>query len=129
MFVYTPTDNRLIPETRDGVTAEDDGKNEGDPPANQDASCDDGNDGKTSDRKKPMIEDKQGQSGGGYCASKDDLDCPIVEQEFLDMVQAQHQLVLPKSIVNCHNFIDVQSIGQDQSNQDEKVVCSVGSSR
>lgn len=76
-----------------------------------------------------MIEDKQGQSSDGYCAGKDDLDGPVVEQEFLSMVQTQHHLVLPISIVNSYDLVDVQPVGQDQGNQDEKIVGPVWSSR
>lgn len=51
MLVDTTTEHCLVPETSDGPTAENNSENEGDPPANHNASRDDGNNGKTSDRK------------------------------------------------------------------------------
>ncbi len=58
-----------------------------------------------------MIEHKQRKPR--YCdgARKNNLYRPVVQKEFGDVVQAEHQLVSAESKVDCDDLIDIQSVG------------------
>lgn len=127
MLVNAMSDNRLVPIARNGDTAKNDGEQKTDPPADQNDSGDDGYYGKPFDGKQAMVKYEQRQPRDGDRACEDDLDCPIVKQEPPNMVQTQHQLMPPKPEVHGDYFIDIQSVSQKQSNDDQKVIGAVAS--
>ncbi|KAL8802885.1 MAG: hypothetical protein Q9182_003501 [Xanthomendoza sp. 2 TL-2023] len=129
MLVDTTADDCLVPEALDRVTAEEDGEYETEPPSYQDAASDYRHDREAFDGKYTMVECEQRQPRHRDGTGKDYLDRPIIEEEFFNVVQTQHQLVPPKPEVDCDNLVDVESVSQDQGNNDQEVVDTVLGSR